>query len=69
MDRVKEDLNCSSGLIYSVFYEQAEIKLRERKGVRWPKRIGIDEHFFSRSKGYSEFATVFTNPNQNLEIT
>lgn len=54
-------MRCSSGLIYTVFYEQAEIKLRERKGVHWPKRIGIDEHFFSRRNGFTEFATVFTN--------
>jgi transposase len=54
-------MKCSSGLLYQVFYEQAEIKLRERKGAHWPTRIGIDEHFFTRRNGYSEFATVFTN--------
>ena len=59
--KVRSSERCSSGLIYKVFYEQAEIKLREMKGVHWPKKIGIDEHFFSRSKGFSEFVTVFTN--------
>ena len=61
LSKVKNDFKCSSGLIYKVFYEQAEVKLRERKGVQWPKRIGIDEHFFSRRKGYCEFATVISN--------
>jgi transposase len=58
---VKKKYNCSSGLIYNVFYEQQELKLRERKNQPWPEVIGIDEHFFSRRKGYTEFCTVFTD--------
>lgn len=27
----------------------------------WPKTIGIDEHFVSRSKGYREFATILVD--------
>ena len=61
LSKVRNDMNCSSGLVDEVYYEQIEVKLQERKGVHWPKRIGIDEHFFSRRKGYTEFATVFTN--------
>ncbi len=61
LSRVRKDVNCSSGLVYQLHYEQAEIKLRELKGSPWPKRIGIDEHFFSRRNGFTEFATVFTN--------
>jgi len=61
LSRVKTEQRCSNGLIYNVFYEQAEVKLRERKGAHWPKKIGLDEHFFSRRKGFTEFATVITN--------
>lgn len=61
LSRLRRKEKISSNLLYTVFYEQAELKVRELKGRAWPKRIGIDEHFFSRSKGYTEFATVFCN--------
>lgn len=61
LSRLRKKEKISSNLLYTVFYEQAELKTRELKGKSWPKRIGIDEHFFSRSKGYTEFATVFCN--------
>lgn len=61
LSRLRKKERISSSLLYRVFYEQAEIKTRELKGRSWPRRIGIDEHFFSRSKGYTEFATVFCN--------
>lgn len=61
LSSVRKSQRCSSGLIYQVFYEQAEIKLRERKGVHWPRKIGVDEHFFRRRKGATEFVTMFTN--------
>lgn len=61
LNGVKKKYNCSSGLIYKVFYEQQELKLRERKNLPWPEVIGIDEHFFSRRKGYTEFCTVITD--------
>lgn len=58
---VQKEEKISSGLVYAVFYEQLEVKLRERKQVKWPEVLGIDEHFFSRRKGYTEFTTVFTD--------
>lgn len=61
LSKVRRDFYCSSSLVYKVLYEQLEVKLRERKGAYWPQVLGIDEHFFSRSKGYTEFATVFTD--------
>ena len=52
---------CSRGLVSRIFYQQMEIKLRERRSMRWPKVLGIDEHFFRRGRGFTEFATVFTD--------
>ena len=33
--------------------------------MKWPTRLGIDEHFFTRRKGYADFVTVFTDLNKN----
>lgn len=52
----------SHGFAYKVYYEQLEIKLRERKSKNiWPQVLGIDEHFFRRKNGVTEFVTMFTN--------
>ncbi|MBX3040380.1 MAG: ISL3 family transposase [Bdellovibrionaceae bacterium] len=51
----------SKSFVHRLFYEQMELRLRERVGQRWPQVVGIDEHFFSRSKGFTEFTTVFTD--------
>lgn len=51
----------SQGFIYKIFYEQLRMKLREREQQPWPRVLGIDEHFFTRRKGFTEFATVFTD--------
>jgi len=60
LSQVRRDFNCSSSFVYKAFYEQLEVKLREYQPP-WPKAVGIDEHFFSRSKGYTEFTTVFSD--------
>jgi transposase len=40
--------HCSSALLYRVVYEQ--LALRQRMHVSpWPKKVGIDEHFFKRN--------------------
>jgi transposase len=57
---VRHAYRCSSSLLYTVLYEQLELKQREKQNP-WPKKIGIDEHFFSRSKGYTEYATIVTD--------
>lgn len=57
---VRKAYRCSSSLLYKILYEQLELKLRERQNP-WPAKIGIDEHFFSRSKGYTEYATIVTD--------
>lgn len=61
LSKVRREYQCSSSLVYKVLYEQLEIKLRERKNAWWPTVVGIDEHFFTRKKGWTEFVTVFTD--------
>jgi transposase len=61
LSRVRKYYQVSSGLIYKVFYDQLDIKLRSRSNQPWPKIIGIDEHFFRRKNHRTEFVTVITN--------
>lgn len=51
--------SCSSGFVYKVHYDLLAVKLQDRRQIRWPQILGIDEHFFTRRNGYAEFATVF----------
>lgn len=37
------------------------MKLRERRQMKWPEVLGVDEHFFSRCHGFTEYTTVFTD--------
>lgn len=58
---VKDTYKCSNSLIYKTVFEQLELKCREYQ-YPWPEKIGIDEHFFSRSQGMDKkFFTVFTD--------
>lgn len=57
---VRKAYRCSSSLLYKILYEQLELKQRTRQ-YPWPKVIGIDEHFFSRRKGFTEYATIVTD--------
>ena len=61
LSRVSKIQQCSIGFVYKVHYDLLKTKLNELKTLRWPKVIGIDEHFFSRRNGFTEFATVFTD--------
>jgi transposase len=56
---VRRHVGCSVSTLYRVYYEQLELKARERK-YPWPKRIGIDEHRFKRNPehGRMDFVTV-----------
>ena len=56
---VRRHHSCSSGFIYKVYYEVLKNKLKDRRTLKWPKVLGIDEHFFTRRNGFAEFATVF----------
>ena len=59
---VRKHHNVSHGFVYQVYYEQVEVKLREhRNRMKWPEVIGIDEHFFRRKNGVTEFVTMFTD--------
>jgi transposase len=63
LKRVKKHYRCSTWTIYNALYEHLEINLKRHINYPWPKTIGIDEHFFSRSRGYREFATVLVDYN------
>ena len=60
LSRVRKVFQCSSALVYKIFYEQLELKWREYQ-YEWPREVGIDEHFFRRYMGHTEFATAFTD--------
>jgi len=67
LKRVQRAYGCSAGLVYKVYYEQLELKLRERKNNPWPKTLGIDEHSFRRGFRNREFATLFADyPNKKI---
>lgn len=61
LKRVRKAYRCSSGFIYKVLFEQLELQVKSKINYPWPSVIGIDEHFFTRRKGRSEFVTVFTD--------
>src|SRR5688500_14394056 len=56
----------SHGFTYKVYYEQIEVKLREFKNqVHFPEVMGIDEHFFKRVNGKTQFVTMVTDLRNN----
>jgi transposase len=57
LKRVTKAYNCSSWLVYKVFYEQLALKTKQRQ-YPWPKTIGIDEHSFRRGKYGPEYASM-----------
>jgi transposase len=62
MSSVSRLHNVSHGFAYKVYYEQTEVKLREYKSAQcWPEVIGIDEHFFRRERGFTQFVTMITD--------
>lgn len=63
LKRVQKAYACSAWLVYKIFYEQLELKSRERLNDPWPKTIGIDEHSFRRQRGRKEFVTNITDYN------
>lgn len=60
LSQVRRDFKCSSSLVYNAYYEQLAVKLKEYQPP-WPKAVGVDEHFFSRAPGYTQFTTVFAD--------
>jgi transposase len=63
LKEVRKAYRCSSGFIYKTLYERIQTKLGEKLNYPWPSTIGIDEHFFTRRRGRSEFVTIFTDFN------
>ena len=62
LSTVSRFYNVSHGFAYQVCYEQVEVKLRERRDqIKWPEVIGLDEHFFRRHLGVTEFVTMITD--------
>jgi transposase len=55
---VRKAYRCSSGFIYKTLYQQLKQKVQSKVNYPWPERIGIDEHFFSRTGRFKTFATV-----------
>ncbi len=60
LKRVTKAYQCSSWLVYKVFYEQLELKTRQRQ-YPWPKTIGIDEHSFRKGKYGPEYASMIVD--------
>lgn len=58
LKQVRRHLRCSYSTLYRIYYEQLELKQRQRR-YAWPSVIGIDEHKFKRHPegGWPIFAT------------
>lgn len=63
LGKVRMAFKCSTWMIYQSLKEHLNLKLKEKVNYPWPTTVGIDEHFFSRSKGYREFASVVVDYN------
>ena len=64
LTRVQVAFACSAGLIYKIFYEQLELKHREKMNDPWGKIVGIDEHTWKKSCGrkrQTEFASLIVD--------
>ena len=61
---VRKAYRCSSAFLYKIVYEQLHLRVARDINYPWPTSIGIDEHFFKRTKDKKrvrEFVTVFTD--------
>ena len=68
LKRVRRAYACSAWLVQKVFYEQLEIKHREKMNAPWGKRIGIDEHTWRKRRGrkrQTEFASIIVDYDKN----
>lgn len=68
LKRVRRSYACSSWLVQKVFYEQLEIKHREKMNDPWGKRLGIDEHTWRKRRGgkrQTEFASLIVDYDKN----
>jgi transposase len=68
LTRVQKANGCSAGLVYKIFYEQLEIKHREKKNNPWGTTLGIDEHTWKKRRGKKrqiEFASLIVDYDRN----
>jgi len=61
LKRVQRAYNCSAGLVYKVFYEMLELKLREKSNQPWPATIGIDEHSWLKGRQGRSFVSMIVD--------
>lgn len=64
LKRVQRAHACSAGLIYKIFYEQLEIKHREKMNDPWGSTVGIDEHTWKKRRGKrrkTEYASLIVD--------
>jgi transposase len=64
LTKVRRAYRCSNWLLYSAVYEHLQLGLKRHLNFPWPKTVGIDEHFVTRRRGFSEFATVLVDYNR-----
>lgn len=71
LKRVQRAYGCSAWLVYKIYYEQLEIKLREKMNNPWPQTLGVDEHSFRRGFRERSFATILINYDKRkiFEVT
>lgn len=61
LSQVRKVARCSSHYLYKALYEGLEHRCA-RMFSPWPKRLGIDEHFFKRGDyGHRAFVTLFVD--------
>lgn len=58
---VKSTMRISSGFVFKTHYDYLAKERRKFKSKSWPSKIGIDEHFFTRRRGFRDFSTVFVD--------
>lgn len=64
LSKVRRAFSCSSWLCYKIFYEQLELKHREKQNDVWPSKLGIDEHTWRKRRGklrQTEYASLLVD--------
>lgn len=66
LKRVQNKCRCSAWLVYTAYYEHADLEVRKLQNP-WGKTVGIDEHSFVRNTkyGHKEFASIFVDYNKS----
>jgi transposase len=51
-EKVRRAYRCSYSFLYRVVYEQLELKRRMNQNYPWPRRVGLDEHWFKKTERF-----------------